>query len=59
LNTIYEERKAIEKTSIFRKELIGEWSGKVIKSEDEELKLKEKVKQYWTKRNLQFYFKTP
>lgn len=43
MSMIYEERKAFEEAQEIRKELIGDWSGKVTKSEDEEIKFEENV----------------
>lgn len=43
LSIIYEERKAFKEAQEIRKELIGEWSGKVIKSENKKVTFEEKV----------------
>jgi len=43
ISMIYEERKAFEEAQEIRKELIGDWNGKVIKSEDEEVKFEEQI----------------
>ena len=43
ISMVYEERQAYEAAKEIRKELIGNWNGKVVKSEDEEIKFEENV----------------